>query len=678
MEPVPPDRSPAGLSPLVRSTLIPCLLIAGAALAVYSNCFSVPFLLDDTGSILENASIRRLWPLTPVLAPPAHAGVGGRPIANLTFALNHALGGFDVRGYHFVNLAIHLGAALALFGLVRRTLALPRVRERLATTDDTAATIALGAALLWALHPLQTETVTYISQRTEALMALFYLTTLYCFVRATQSPGVIWKILAAGSCTLGMATKEVMVTAPVMVFLYDRTFVAGTFRAAWQQRRWFHLVVAATWLLLLFLLADVQERGVGHVSVAWWEYALTSSRAILHYLRLAIWPAPLIFDYGTEVVRSVVDAWPQLLGLAALVATTLLALWRRPMLGFGGAWIFALLAPATSIVPVAGQTMAEHRMYLPLAALAVGAALVGHRWIGARAIFATATAAVLLGGATFVRNRDYRDAVTLWTDTVEKRPQNARAHASLGAALLGQGQLRPAIAALERALHLNPGLAEAHNNLATALLDVDRTADAVAHFAAALKLRPGTASTHYNFGNALLALGRTTEAIAQQQQALILQPEFPEASCALANALFAAGRLDEAIARYRDTLRLRPDLTAAHFGLANALAQSGRPADSVPYFETTLRAVPKSVEAHYNLGNVLLALGRAADAVRHYTVAVELKPDFAEAHVNLASALAQSGRTAEAIAHCETALKLQPGLEAARRNLEVLRRPPSR
>jgi tetratricopeptide (TPR) repeat protein len=674
VEPTQPNPLPAAAPPAVRTHLLAALLLAGAILAAYANTLRVPFLLDDTGSIVDNPSIRQLWPPGAVLAPPAQAGFGGRPLANLTFALNYAVHGLDVRGYHVVNLALHAAAALVVFGLLRQTLALPRVTARLPLAPAEGTAVAGGAAAIWALHPLHTEAVTYLSQRTEVLMALCYLLTLYGFVRAGRTPARRWRVVAVGACLLGMAAKEVMVTAPVMVWLYDRTFVAGSFRAAWRARRGLYGALAASWLLLLFLLLEVGERGVGFSVVRWWEYALTESRAVLLYLRLAFWPAPLVFDYGLGVVREPAEVGLHLLGCAALLAATGAAMWRAPLLGFAGAWVLLILAPASSVIPVAGQPIAEHRMYLPLVALAAGVAVTLQYWLGRRAVFATALVALVLGAATFARNRDYRDALTLWRDTIAKRPDNARAHAAFGAALLEARQTAPARAALERALRLDPGLAEAHNNLAAALQELGRTADAIPHFTAALRLRPGRADTHYNFGNALLELGRVSEAIAQQRQALLLRPAFSEAECALAHALAAAGRPEEAIGHFRAALRRQPALAAAHFGLANSLARQGRPAEAVAHYEATLRATPGAVEARYNLGSILLSLGRPTEAIPHFRTAVELKPDFAEAYNNLANALALSGDLAAAMRHYETALRLQPDLAAARQNLEALRR----
>ena len=672
--PAPTPPAAASAAPSRHAAWLGAGLIVLALVAAYWNSHHVPLLLDDTAALVENPSIRRLWPLGPVLSPPSDVGTGGRPVANLSFALNYAAGGLSVRGYHAVNLAIHAAAALVLFGLVRRTLVLPVFRD-LAWLDAAAARrIALGAALFWSLHPLQTESVTYLSQRTESLMGLLYLATVYAFLRATTERCPGFAALAVACCALGMATKEVMVTAPVVVLFFDRTFLAGSFRAAWAERRRLHLALAATWALLVFLLADVHERGIGHAAVSNWHYALTSCRSILTYLGLAFWPAPLVFDYGTAVATSLAEVWPYVVGLAALVGATLVALWRAPRLGFLGAWTLGILAPASSFVPVAGQPTAEHRVYLSLAALAVGAALVLVHRLGRFAAPAGAILAVALGVATAYRNHDYRSALALWTDTVAKRPDNARAHAALGAARFAAGELSPAISSLQRAVELDPRSAEARNNLASALHEAGRPAEAVPHFTAALALRPRVASTHYNFGNALLALGRPAEALAQQTQALLARPDFPEASCARADALSALGRLAEAIPHYRTALRGRPELAAAHFGLARALAQTGAPADALGHYETTARLVPDSREVHFNAAGAAIGLQRWPDAERHLRAALRLDSGLIDAHFALANVLAVTDRPADAIPHYEAVLKARPDFAEARANLEIVRR----
>src|SRR5579871_2059786 len=280
-----------------RIVLAGAAIIILAVLAAYHNSFTVPFILDDATSIRHNLSIRHLWPIWPVLSPPPTAFVAGRPVLNLSLALNYALGGTDAWGYHAFNLIVHILAALVLFGIVRRTLLSATLRNRF---GDSATLLGLAAAVLWTVHPLQTEAVTYISERCESLMGLFYLLTLYGFIRGTASDKPTrWFALSFAACLLGMATKEVMVTAPIVVLLYDRTFVSGSFREAWRRHGRVHASLFSTWVLLAYLLVGLQNRGAGYgVGITWYSYALVECRVVTHYLRLSLWPSPLVFAYG--------------------------------------------------------------------------------------------------------------------------------------------------------------------------------------------------------------------------------------------------------------------------------------------------------------------------------------------------------------------------------------------
>ncbi len=276
--------------------------MVAAGLLAYSNSFTGSFIYDDAPSILGNPTIRHLWPIWQPLSPPHKGGitVEGRPLVNLSLAVNYALGGLDVWGYHALNLAIHLLAGLTLLGIVRRTLLQPKLRERFGAAANE---LALAVAVLWVVHPLQTESVTYIVQRAESLMGLFYLLTLYCFIRGAESPRPrAWYSLCVTACALGMASKEVMVSVPLMVLLYDRTFVSGSLREVWRQRWPLYLALASTWILLGYLMFFTGSFGNAVINakengIAWWKYLLTEPGVILYYLRLAAWPYPLCFDY---------------------------------------------------------------------------------------------------------------------------------------------------------------------------------------------------------------------------------------------------------------------------------------------------------------------------------------------------------------------------------------------
>jgi tetratricopeptide (TPR) repeat protein len=566
------------------------LALVAAVGLVYANSLHAPFVFDDLLSITENPTIRRLWPLTEPLSPPSGQGltVEGRPLLNLSLALNYAVSGTAPWSYHLTNIAIHALATLTLFGLVRRTLA--------TLHGQSAPLLAFSAALLWAVHPLQTESVTYVVQRTESLMGLFLLATLYCFRRG-------WLTAAFIACLLGMATKEVMVVAPLLVVLYDRTFVSGSFRAGWQRHRAFYGALAATWLLLGALVLGAGNRGgtIGSsAGVSPWDYALCQSRAVLHYARLALWPHPLVFDYGPDFV-SFATAAPYLLLVLALVTATGFALWRRPALGFLGAWYFLILAPTSSVVGGTRQMLAEHRIYLSLAALAVLATLLAHRWLGRRCLWAVLPAALALGAATAARNTDYATTLTLYRDTAVKRPANGFAR----------------------------------YNLAQAYADAGRHAEAIPEFEAALDLLTSTAPVHNNLGNSLVALGRLTEAKAQFEAALQRDPRYAKAHFNLGNLLLAAGDEPGAVGHFRSAVALDSAAPEARTNLAGALLELGQLDAARTEFEEVLRARPDSVEARFGLGTVHLLQNRSADAVREFEAVLRLRPDLAAARERL-------------------------------------------
>lgn len=283
--------------------LIAALLVVAAVLA-YANTFRVPFLLDDASAIQNNRSLTPPLRWQSVLAAADAGTATGRPLLNASFALNRAMGGESVVGYHAVNLSLHVLSTLALYGLVRRTLLLKGLRDGFSLGAEH---IAGLAALLWTVHPLLTEAVTYISERAESMAAFFYLVTLYAFVRAVpgESPSRTesaaerrprgWLLVSLISCLCGMATKEVMVTAPVLVLLYDRTFISGSFLAALRSRRGYYCGLASSWVLLGVLLFahPLAGRSVGYgFGVSATACLLTEAKAVATYARLVAWPHP--------------------------------------------------------------------------------------------------------------------------------------------------------------------------------------------------------------------------------------------------------------------------------------------------------------------------------------------------------------------------------------------------
>lgn len=652
-------------------------VIVFAAFAVYQNSLSGAFVLDDESAITKNDSIRHLWPPWAALSPPAGSTTGGRPLVNLSFAINYAIGGARPWGYHLGNVVIHLCASMALFGVARRTLRnLGAQKGAMASRwKRDASPLALAIAVLWAVHPLLTASVSYVSQRAEVMMSLFYLLTLYTFIRGAEASPKIWLSLSAAACGLGLASKEVMVTAPVAVLLYDRAFVAGTIREAWRRRRIYYIALGAGWLLFAFFIGrGLSQRSVGYgAGVSGWNYLLTECEAVVRYLRLTVWPHPLVFDYGPVFLRSAERAAPCALVLAAILAAVALALWRKPALGFVAAWFFLILAPTSSVVPVALQPIAENRAYLPLAAVVTLVVLGLHAWQGRRGLMAGAVFAFVLGGVTVSRNRDFQTAETLWRDTVAKRPENPRAHNNLGFVLYEQGQVTEPAACYERALQLDPDYADAHSNYGALLFKLGRVEEALAHERRAVELRPGLAIAHNNLAAALIQVGLFAEALDHAEQAVKIDHGTTGGHFQAGNALLRSGRAAEAIPHYEAEIRLRPTYVNVWANLGAARYMLGRREMAVGDLEQALSLQSDFLDARVNLVSVLFDLGRFGDVIEHSHIVLSASPGNIRVRFLLAKSLAAVGRSGEAETEYEAVLRAKPDFQPAQAELAALR-----
>ena len=692
-----PDRG----QPAWRATLVFVVLLAVGLGIAYHNSFSVPFLFDDQESIENNPT---LGSLVEALSPPRNSGVtvSGRPLLNLSFALNMRFGGLDVRGYHAVNLGIHFLAALLLFGVIRRTL---QLLPSGAGQHREATLVAGAATLFWALHPLQTESVTYIVQRAESLVGLLFVATLYAFIRAITIPSRSWAAAAVVACFLGMMAKEGMAAAPLVLVLYDRTFVSGTFREVWRRHGRLHLLFASGWLILLALVVASGARGatVGYGQVTWLDYVLTQGPGIATYLLRAIVPVHLVFDYGAVLERRWLIVILGLVVVGSIVIATGLLLHRKPRAGFIGAWFLLILAPTSSFIPVASQTLAEHRMYLPLAAVAVAVALVARHFFASRAWPILGAVAVLFCAGTIDRNHDYRSPLSIWGDTVEKIPDNARALNNFGVFLREAGRVEEAMVQMGRALEIAPDYALVLSNLGATLvrhaLGVSQTGDDVevggmrqaraesvareperarlveiglGHLRYATELGPNNARFWSNYATSLFECGRATEAVDKFERAIALEPESSVHHFNLANTLAEIGRLDDAARHYEAALEMvsrQPDVLV-NYGIL--LRWQERWPESLARLEAARALSPNMARVRSNLGVTLLAMGRTEEGMSELTRALELNPDLPQARYHLGFALGQRGRVDEAIGHFEALLKLAPPTAELLSNLGVL------
>jgi tetratricopeptide (TPR) repeat protein len=558
-----------------------CLILFVGILA-YSKTFHVPFVLDDRISIVENHVIKSLSGFF-----ANNAGFHYNPrrfVGYLSFALNYRLGGLDVTGYHIFNLAVHLLTSILLYFFVIFTFKTPALEK--SSLAKSAPVIAITAALLFVAHPVQTQAVTYITQRLASLATMFYLlsVTFYARARLMQclGSGRRWVFLhfslAFAAASLAMFTKEIAFTLPIVILLYEFYFFPGNDR----KKLLALLPLIMTMLIISFtmintqasvgeLLADIDAKLAYASPLPRTTYFLTQLCVITTYIRLLILPVNQNLDYSYPVYDSLLDprvftSAVLLLGLA-VAALVMLQQSRRNhepalrLISFGILWFFITLSVESSFIPIT-DVIFEHRLYLPsigifTAVATTTALIIGHR----HRMHATAAVAValFLAVVTWNRNLVWGDEVTLWRDTVSKSPLKARPHNNLGEGLSRQGKLDEAMGEILTALVLSPNNAEAISNLGSALMEKGDEEAAVKQLQKAAKLNSALFAPHYNLGIIYRQRNDYDMAIEQLLLALKINPDFAEAHNQLAVAYAGKDMLDKAIEHFGEAVRLQPD-----------------------------------------------------------------------------------------------------------------------
>jgi tetratricopeptide (TPR) repeat protein len=763
------------------------LFIVLAGIAAYHNSFQGVFVYDDGYTIVTNERIRQLWP------PWTALGGTSRPLVQLSLALNYALGELNPWGYHLFNLVVHLLAGLTLYGVVKRTLVrLSRASElqsfralettdivgqahRLAKSSDgepaasgapalqlvdgtdgreqargysdqAAATLAGVIALIWVVHPLNTQAVTYIIQRGESMMGLFYLLTLYCFIRdadtedyrlttddyrpdaavrcsgttsavtgivgqaprlaglyvqETAATGAValqssvsglwslvsglrhrrafWLTVSILFCALGMVTKPIMASAPVVLLLYDRLFISHSWHIIARRRHWYYGALCLTWLGMALSLPMGKHEWHGSAgysghSVSALDYALSQPSVILHYLTLVVWPAGLCFDYLWSPSHSAWQNMPPLLIVCGAILLTIHFTCRGRPAAFTGIWFFGVLSLSSSFIPIADLVM-EHRMYLPMAAPLSLFIIGGHAILQASSIRPSSWLVwLLLSGviislaiSTRMRNNIYHTVDRSLSDVVDKRPLNYRMHVLLAYHAMSrddhstaQEHFRSAVTISQyhpqhhqRARHLGPcyfylrDYNNAHTYLTQALAINPNDArcanllglihyrrgayeEAVALFAIASQKDPLTLEHHFNHGLTLFHLNRYLEAEQAFRQAVSVKPSDGPSLHGLAMASWRQGKVNDAVAAWKRVTVDNSDKWVACYNLA--WIYSTHPDDRVRNGTEALQ----------------LAEQIAADLKNPSALALEV----------LAAAYAENGRFAEAADAAERAITL--------------------
>jgi tetratricopeptide (TPR) repeat protein len=631
------------------------LLLAALTLLAYQRVWQSGFIWDDNLYVTLNNTLRdlgglwRIW-LEPTATPQYY------PLVHSSFWLEYQLWQLNPLGYHLVNVLLHVAAAVLLW----------RVLVMLAVPG------AWIAAAIFALHPVEVESVAWVTERKNVLSAVFYFAAALSYLKfaAAREGTAVGKrrtLLYAASLALfvcALLSKTVTCSLPVALLLV----------AWWKSGRVRREDVLPTipFFVVGFVLALatiwLEKHHVGASGAAWSlsivDRVVLAGRALWFYAFKLLWPAELTFIYPRwQISASLLWQWLFPLGAFAVIAT----LWSvRGRIGRGP--LVAVLFFATTLFPALGfvdvypfrySFVADHFQYLASVGIIVIAAVALSRLPKA----VPAVVLAVLGFLTWRQVGAYQSLETLWRETVAKNPGSWMAQASYAAVLMEKKQLDAAMTHLRAAEKIDANNAEIQNNIGLIVLQTNGPEEALPYFRRALEIEPDrAAAVHYNVGHALLSLGRPNESLPYFHRALQIDHTYLPARAALGNAFLLLGRVEESYEQLRTALAVSPDFVDAHYHMANTLLQIGQVSEAVSHLERVLAIRPDDAEAQKNMAWVLATspdpqLRNGARAVGLAESANRQRPNDAIFGATLAAAYAEAGRFAEAISAAEAALQ---------------------
>lgn len=628
-----------------RISLAVYLLIPVLGFLAYSNTFTVPFQYDDVSELEWDSSIRQFPDVAPVWESRKT-----RFLTYVSFALNYRLHGLDVSGFHLFNILIHLTAALLLAFFVRRLFETPAMKADRGTFPDAA---AVAAGLIFAVHPVQTEAVTYIVQRAASLAGLFSFLTLWLYQQARFSGRRPAYAAAWFSALAAMFTKETAFTLPVAIVLYDLIFWPGEEDGRKRKIvRWLpFLMLLGVIPVLIFFYSPIRFAGDLFGSrqtdlISRKDYLLTQFNVIAKYVQLILFPAGQNIDYDFPIVKKISDRGT-LVSAAAILAVFVTAfrmIRREPLIAFSIFWFFLALAVESSFIPIQ-DVIAERRLYIPLAGACLFMAVVLFRALGhqKRGWLVLILIAVLLSGATYRRNEIWKSGAALWQDAVNKSPRKARPYHNLAHHLSRKGQFEEAMRYCARAMQIDPAYPDPYITLGLIYGNLGRYGEQIQLFEHAEKLGVPTPNEFYNnFGVAVAAKGDSARAIQHFERSIREKPTaiaFNNMGLTFARQ----GNGERALEFYEKAMRLDPRNAQAYYLAGVARIQKGEIDQSIRDFERARDRDPKNPNIYNNLGVAWGQKGNLIRMIENYEKALEFNPEFVPVIRNLVQAYRAKG-----------------------------------
>ena len=667
------------------NSIYPKLVLLAMIGLVYGNTFLNGFHFDDIPSILEKPWIRGMDKI-----PEFIFSFFQRPLVILSFNLNYAISEFQVWSYHLFNIIFHAIATCLVYQLAQKALEFMAGISPKKDFDF----LPFLAAVVFALHPLNTQSVTYISSRSGVLVTIFYLAALILFFKGfknwKETGGKGWSyFMGSGLCfLLGGLSKETIVTLPAILFVFHFYFISRATLKEWfaMHRKWIFLLAIPLLALIGYkqvLAGGLLSASMAHIKPSAWF--LTQTWVIpFEYFKKILFP----FNMNIDIDFAVIADWSQpenWLGMVLLgffiycwvristmdVRTNLYEPGRR-CVGFGMAWVFLTLLPTSSFIPLLDVAV-EHRTYLPLVGFvfifsgAYGCLRVWCREAESSA-FVSKLVSLSLGltllcfaSGVIIRNGDWKNEVTLWSDAKKKSPNLVRPYNNIGEAYDKLGKYEEAILEFKDALKLNPNYFFGLNNLGNIYGKQRKLPEAIRYFEKALQQKPDYSPAHYNLARAFHLMGKRREAAESYRKAIESNPYFEQAFYNLAYLAMELSEFDMAVQNFKKFISMQPNHSKAHFGLGNGLMMKGELDLALAEYRKSAELDPKFAFPYLNIANIQMQTKNIPAAIENFEKALRIDPSMPAVHLSLGMVYQQlQGNKQKAMQHLQESLRLAP------------------